>query len=109
MIEVVAVARALGAPHPCERAVERVAEPMHDEQATGRPQPDRILVGQRIGHGDADRRQHAEGGQVIGHHPGRQAAGDPLEHAPLGASEQEGLLTRGGHHDSFEDLLTIGR
>ena len=32
VVEVVAVARALGAPHARERAVQRVAEPVHDEQ-----------------------------------------------------------------------------
>jgi hypothetical protein len=108
MIEVVAVARPLGPPHARQRTVERVAEPVRDEQPAGHPQPDGVTVGERVGGRDPDRRQHPKRRQVIGHQPARQAAGDPLEHAGLGAGEQEGLLTSGGHGGS-DSLLTDGR
>ena len=96
MVEVVAVGRALGAPDAGERPVERVAEPVDDEQGARRPQPGAVAVGQHVGGGDARRGEHAERGEVVGHDALGQTFGDPREDARLGTGEQEALLARRG-------------
>ena len=90
VVEVVAVARPLGAPHARERAVERVAEPVDDEQRRRRPQ-----VPGRGRDGERDRRRERERGEVIGPDTARQPPRDRLEQPLLGPRQQERLLARG--------------
>ena len=92
VVEVVAVARPLALSHPGERAVERIAEPVDDQQGARRPQPHLVAVRQHVRRRDAERRQHTECSEVIRHHPSRQAPRDPLKDARLGRCEQELLL-----------------
>ena len=93
VVEVVAVLRPLDAPYAGERAVERVAQPVDDEQAAGDPQPRRVAPAQPVGGADPQRGEHAEHGHVVRHHPRRHALGEPVEHAALGGREQERLLS----------------
>jgi len=95
VVEVVAVARPLGAPHARQGAVERVAQPLDDEQRRHPPQPPERAERREARGGD-----ERQGGQVIGQHARGQTARDRLEQALLGAREEEGLLTwSGGIHD----------
>jgi hypothetical protein len=95
VVEVVAVAGPLGPADAGEGAVERVTEPVHNQQGARRPEPGLVAVGEHVRGGDAERGQDPERREMVRHHPGRHAPGDPLEGAGLGLGEQELLGTRG--------------
>ena len=81
VIEVVAVARPLGPPHPRQRPVERIAEPVHHEQDARRPE-----VPGRRGHGESPPPRPAP--EPSGGRAGRTAGADARSRraaAPPGA------------------------
>ena len=94
MVEVEAVGRALDPADAGERAVERVAEPLRDQQRARHPEPVGGVVGELVGGADAERREHAERRQVVGQDPARQPRRDPGQQPLLGLGEQEARLAR---------------
>ena len=92
VVEVVAVGWPLDLADPCECAVERVAEPVHDEQGAGGPEPDLAAVRKQVRGGDPDGGDDAQGREMVRHDPARQAARDPLEYPRLVTGKQELLV-----------------
>ncbi len=83
MVDVVSVAGTLLPPHPCQRAVEAVTEPVQgkkddDQQKAGRSET-RQPVGE-TGPQHGDQRQE---GEMVGVHRGRHPRGKPEEYPLL--------------------------
>jgi hypothetical protein len=95
--------RTLDSADPGQRAVEAVAQPLHDEQPAGDPEPGEVVVGELIGDADADRAEDADHGEVIGEDPARQPGGDPAQQPALrNRGEEAGLALR------FDCLAQVG-
>ena len=108
VVEVVAVRRPLDPAHAGERAVERVAEPVDDEQRARRREPGGVAVGEHVGRRDAERSEHAEQRQVVGSTRAGTRRAIQLERARLRAGEQgrSSLVVRTSWALS---LLTVGK
>src|SRR3954451_11329483 len=95
MVEVETVLRALDAADARQRPVQRIAQPVDDEQSARNPEPDEAVVRQGIGGADRERCEDADGGQVIGENPARQPGGDPAKKTLLGLREEERRISYG--------------
>src|SRR3989454_97662 len=104
VIEVVAVARALVAAHPRQRAVEAVAQPVRDQHGARGPQPHAAERGQGVRRAGARRAEDAQDGEMIGPHHRRQPRGEGPQQPALRLGEEEGQFTRGVGHKASSRL-----
>ena len=89
VIDEEAVFRPFDMPVAGQRAIQAVAEPVDEQAQDGQPQKGRIRVAQPETQQDQHCAHDADAGERVGHDPGRQVRGKPLQGRALDGAEQD--------------------